>query len=491
MYILAFDIGTSSIKSSLVSISGDILDTETYEYGLLYEKAGWVTQDSELWWTGARVTANQLLDRNPNLRNQINCIGVCGHMLGCLPVDAHGIPLSHAMIHADTRALDESEYIGKAVGHREIYRQTGSILSAQSPLAKVLWIKNNCPEIYKKTARFLQSKDYLVSKLTGNIDITDFSDASHAQWIDIHKKEYLKDVYAELSLDLDKFPALHKGTDITGYLKKPAAAALGLQADIPVIAGGGDGACASIGSGVTTSGGEVYSCIGTTAWISYNSQTPVIDEKSRIFDIMALDGESFGVFGTMQAAGKCIDWACDLFKIKDEIQFDKEAAMAPKGSEGLIFLPYLDGERSPIFDERARGMFFSIDANHKRPHFTRSVLEGVSFALRSILEVYREQKEISDLRVIGGGAQSSLWMQILSDICKTNIYLTAEKTSSITSLGVALAAAVGIGAYKNLDEASSRIAVVKKTDPDRNITAQYEILFEKYMRLYPQVKAIF
>ena len=491
MYILAFDIGTSGIKTSLVSDKGKITDAASYEYPIISNASGWAEQDPETWWKGACVTANLLHDRNALLWKDIAVIGVCGHMLGCIPVDSKGVPLAPAILHADTRSGCETEEIAKTIGRENLYHRTGSILSEQVSLSKIMWIKNQKPEIYAKTARFLQSKDYLVSKMTGNIDITDFSDASHAQLIDIHSKKYLNDVFQELSLDGSKFPAIYKGTDVVGKVTKQAAESLNLQEGIPVIAGGGDGACASIGSGVTTAKGEVYCCIGTTAWLAYQSKTPVIDSKSRIFDIMSLDGESFGIFGTMQSAGKSIDWACELLGIENGVQFDIEAQRAPEGSQSLIFLPYLDGERSPVFDAKARGMFFRIDAEHRKEHFARSVLEGVSFALRSILEVFRETKPISDIRVIGGGANSSLWMQILSDICHTGIYGTDAYSSSITSLGVALAAAVGIGAYKNLDEASAEITVSRKNGYREEFRPLYDDLFDQYMKLYPLVKPLF
>jgi xylulokinase len=491
MYILAFDIGTSAIKTSLVSFSGQLVDSDSYAYGLIANNLCQAEQDPESWWEGARITCKNLFERNPNANHEIAVLGVCGHMLGCLPVDCKGSPLRPAMIHADTRAGPETEDIARLVGRDSFYRRTGCILSAQSPLSKILWLKRNEPDIYKKTARFLQSKDYLISKLTGNINITDFSDASHSQVIDIHKKTYLTDVFADLSLDINKFPDIFKGTDIAGKTTEFSARELNIAAGIPVIAGGGDGACANVGAGISTKRGETYCSIGTTAWVAYSSAGPVIDGKSRVFDIMSLDGESFGIFGTMQAAGKSVEWAQQLFNIDNNVSFDEEAALAPEGSEGLIFLPYIDGERSPIFDAGARGLFFHISSLHKRSHFVRSVLEGVSFALCSILEVYREGRDITSIRVIGGGANSKFWLQILADIFNADIFTAEKNTNSITSLGVALAAGVGIGVYKDLDEASRAVRVSKTNEPRKEVVPMYKRMFEKYLSLYPAVKPLF
>jgi xylulokinase len=491
MYILAFDIGTSAIKASLVSFAGQIVDSASFEYGIVAKNANWVEQDSELWWTGACKVSRLLMERNAGLRRKIAVIGVCGHMLGCLPVDAEGKALRLAMVHADTRALTETEHIAALIGRETLYHRSGSILSAQTPLGKVLWLKRNEPEVYAKTARFLQSKDYLVSRLTGVIDVTDYSDASHAMFIDIHTKEYLTDVLRELSLDPAKFPQLYKGTDVVGNVTDAAARELDIASGIPVIAGGGDGACANVGAGITTAGGEVYGCIGTTAWITYSAAKPFIDKESRVFDIMSLDGETFGVFGTMQAAGKSIEWAKDLFGIESSKRFDEEARLAPAGSGGLVFLPYLDGERSPIFDAKARGVFFNLKSSHGRPHFTRGVLEGVTFALRSILEVYRETRPIKELRLIGGGAVSKLWLQIIADVCGAEVHTTDGRADSVTSLGVALAAGVAAGAYKTLDEAAARVGTAEKLAPNKEAVPVYEKLFNTYMRLYPQLKMLY
>jgi xylulokinase len=491
MNILAFDIGTSAIKASLVSFTGVLIDSAFYEYGLSNSNESWVEQNPADWWEGARIVSKILFERNPGLQKKIAGIGVCGHMLGCIPVDSKGNALRHAIIHADTRANLETEYIANVIGRDNIYKRTGSILSSQSSLSKILWLKKNEPEVYSKTVRFLQSKDYLIAKLTGDIDSTDFSDASHAVIMDIHSMAYMNDVFKELSLDVEKFPVLYKGTEVAGKVTEEAARQLNIISGIPVIAGGGDGACANIGAGITTNGGEVYGNMGTTAWLAYNSAVPVIDEKSRIFNIVSLDGESFGIFGTIQAAGKSVDWAKKLFNIENSKIFDEKAALASPGSNGLIFLPYIDGERAPIFDANARGLFFNINSSHQQIHFIRSVLEGVSFALRSILDVFRERNGVSNIRMIGGGAKSKLWMQILADVFDAHILTAWSQADSVTSLGVALAAGVGIGVYKNLDEASANIKVSETIAPLRNNVSMYNHLFAKYTNLYPRLKSLF
>jgi xylulokinase len=478
-------------RSQVHTISPDdgVIDFAEYKYpppafGLLPTE-----QDPESWWLGAQRVSCALLARNPAYADEVAVIGVSGHMLGCLPVDSLGNPLRPAMLHSDARAAREDTEIAAAIGRETLYRLTGNTLSAQSPLCKILWLKHREPEIYAKTARFLQSKDYLTAKLTGRIDHSDFSDGAHAELVDIEKRTYIDEVLAELSIDRQKLPALYKGTDIAGYLTQNAARALGLREGIPVIIGGGDGACANAGAGI--SGNEMVCCIGTTAWLSYDSPLPVRDPNMRVFNIPSLDGVHTGIFGTMQAAGRCVDWAKALFQIKDDLTFNELSSLAPVGSNGLVFLAYLEGERSPIFDFRARGVFFNINAGHRREHFCRAVFEGVAYALRSILDVHHCSIETPKIRVIGGGSNSPLWRQILADIWGVPVWTTSVLSSSVTSLGVAMAAGVGIGAYKNLEEAASAVSLLEETVPISGNAQVYDSLYDTFQKLYPSVKDLY
>ena len=209
-----------------------------------------------------------------------------------------------------------------------IYELTGNILDPRSSLCKVLWVKANEPDVYERTARFLQSKDYIVGRMTGSYDSTDYSDASHAQWLDIRAKSYAADVFVELGIGLPKFPALHCSTDVVGKLTQEAAQALDLPAGIPVVAGGGDGSCASAGAGAVNIG-DTYCCLGTTAWIAATTAEPLIDGQRRVFNVLALDGENNGVFGTVQAAGRSVDWAMDLLGETGFGRFDDLLAGCP------------------------------------------------------------------------------------------------------------------------------------------------------------------
>ncbi len=384
----------------------------------------------------------------------------------------------------------QMQEISSVVGADALYNLTGNVLSPAAPLCKALWLRQTRPSIYKRTARFLQSKDYLNYCLTGNLDSTDYSDASHAMLIDIRKKEYLLDVFSELGLQAEHFPTLHSSTQIIGRLTRNAAEKLGLHSGIPVIAGGGDGACASVGAGIGNNG-DVYCSLGTTGWIACNMVTPVVDEARRVFNILSLDGEHSGVFGTVQCVGKAIAWAQRLFAPEGMAAFNQMAAETEAGSNGLIFLPYLEGERSPIFDEQARGVFFGIDSTHTRRHFARAVFEGVSCALSSVLNIMREQIPISDMRVVGAGAKSILWKKILADMGQVKIWDVDVSAAAATSLGAAAAAGVAVGMYKDISTASKNIRRLCLTAPDCANEQAYSELMKRYSMLYPLLKPAF
>ncbi len=488
--IIAYDIGTSGTKTSIVSTDGTVLYSATTAHKTFFPQSAWAEQEPEDWWDGVCSNTNMLIEKHPEIRKQIAVIGVSGHMLGCLPVDSGGNALCRSVIHSDTRASEQFDIINRQIGVEKIYRVTGNILDPHSSLCKILWIKKNRPEVYRQAARFLQAKDFLVSRLTGNIDTTDFSDASHAQLIDIHKKDYDRSIFEELGLDSAKFPALHRGTDVVGNLNSKSALALNLPEGIPVIAGGGDGACANVGAGVVKPG-DIYCCLGTTAWIAYNSVFPIIDSSRRIFNIMSVDGETCGVFGTMQSAGRSMQWAMDLLNEKNVKEFDKAVASINAGSGGLVFLPYLEGERSPIFDTNARGVFFGIAPMHDKRYFMRAVLEGVAMALRSILEVFRETSALPSMRIIGGGAKSDIWLKIIADACDIILQTTTVPASDATSLGVAVAAGVGVGLFPSIEEGTKQICIKEERFPEKLLTDEYNKVYRIYTSLYTQLKPVY
>ena len=488
--ILAIDIGTSAVKASLVSDELKVICESSQPYNTQYLPPMRAEQNAQDWWKAACSAVNALFEAHPQYRKDVCAIGVSGHMLGLLPVDKDGNPLAPSLIHADNRAIPQADEIREKIGGERIYSLTGNVLSASASLCKALWLKENAPDIFARTAKFLQSKDYLNFRLTGNMDSTDYSDASHAMLMDISARKPLTDVFSELGLDASMIPQLHASDEMIGRLTEEAARELGLTAGIPVCAGGGDGACSNVGAGVAANN-DIYVSLGTTGWIACNQEKPFLDKKQRVFNITSLDGKKSGVFATVQCVGASIEWAKALFEIESLDKMNAMAASVNPGSEGLVFLPYLEGERSPYFDPHAKGVFFGIRPYHKPQHFVRSVFEGVSYALAGLLDILREQSAFNEMRIIGGGAKSALWRQMLADTCRIDIREIDASASAATSIGAAAAAGSCAGVFASIEDAAKRISMTRTTAPIAENTEAYLPQMALFQSLYPLLKPAF
>lgn len=488
--LLAFDIGTSGLKASLVDEQLNIVRNVTTTYPTRHHPEGGCEQEAADWWMSAVRAMMMLRELAPEYVKRVDAIGVSGHMLGCLPMDRDGQTLRPAMIHADTRALAISNALRARFGRDYFYSICGNVLSPASTLCKTLWLKQNEPELYAKTYRILQSKDYLVYRLTGRMETTDMSDASHGLLMNLQTRQYDAEMFQATGLDMEKFPEIHTSCEIAGYLSEEAAGCLGLRAGIPVSVGGGDGACANVGAGVAQTG-DFYLSLGTTAWIAGQMDEPFFDPQHRVFHIYTLDGHGCNVFGTEQCAGRSVSWGMELFDIAATRSFDSLAALAPAGADGLIYLPYLEGERSPVFDAQAQGVFFGMNTTHKREHFLRAILEGTACGLAQILDVMRERQTIDELRIIGGGAKSNIWKQILADVCGVRLHDVSTFSDSATSLGAAAAAGVAVGLFADLPQACSHIRVSGEIVPQPQTQPIYALTKKRYAMLYPSLREAF
>lgn len=483
--LLAYDLGTSGVKASIISTDGVVIGTQTEPYSTHYAHGGVAEQDANAWWASVCRATRLLMMQNQDSDGRIAAIGVSGHMMGCLPVDRDLNPLHPHLLHSDSRALEQYSVIDHEIGSEYLYNMSGNILDARSSLCKILWFRQMRPEIYNKTAKFLQSKDYIVAKLTGNLDTTDYSDASHGELMNITTKQYESQLFQQLHIDMDKLPELHRGCEIVGRVTDLCAAELGLTSGIPVIAGGGDGACGSAGSG-NVAPGDAYLNLGTTAWISAVTKKPIIDSKRRLFNIVNLDGETSSVYGTMQAAGASINWICDLLGLNLE-EMNRFAELIEPGCEGLVYLPYLDGERSPVFDAKASGTFAGVSQVHRKEHFCRAVFEGIGYALRQIADAQREFLPLESVRAIGGGTKSKLWKQILADITRLELQMISVPAENATSLGVAAVAGSAVGMFDSITQALRTFTTAHSIKPNA-VNEKYEHMYLAYQQLYPALK---
>jgi xylulokinase len=361
----------------------------------------------------------------------------------------------------------------------------------------MLWLKEEQEEAFKKTAWFLNSKDYLRFKLTGNPGVTDFSDASLTDVFDVNKRQWAWDLIDALELSGERFPEVRSSIEACGTLSKEAAGVLGLLPGIPVSAGGGDGACAARGGGIRARG-EACISIGSSAFMTMLSPVPVFDAAKRNQNFFDLDGVSCNVCGTVQCAGSAVDWGLALLFGEDPLTPEQYRRIEdglediPPGSQGLIFLPYLMGERTPHWDPNARGVFMGLSLTSGKKVLLRSVYEGVAFALKEIAGLYDDlAMPVTSLTLLGGGVRSSFWRTVICDILGISMKIHPFPTHAI-ALGAAMAAGVSAGIWKSLDDAADHINFSgQELVPDKEKTRCYQRYYQVYRNLYQGLKTSF
>ncbi len=489
--ILAFDLGTTGNKASLFAADGYPLASQVSAYPTAYARPGWAEQNPEDWWASVCEATAGLLASSKHSAEDIAAVSFSGQMMACLPVDAAGIPLRPALIWADSRAEEEARWLAERVGGERVYAVTGHRASASYTAAKALWLRAHEPEVWARTAHLLQAKDYVAYRLTGEY-ATDYSDASGTNLFDLEGRAWSVEIADAIGLDLGLLPAARPSATVIGTVSARAAVETGLRPGTPVVIGGGDGACATAGAGVVGPG-DAYCYLGSSSWIAYVSRAPLLDPAQRTFTFAHLDPAYLFPTGTMQAAGASFDWLERLLRGGGEgVLYDALEAGAgdvPPGANGLLFLPYLLGERSPHWNPRARGAFLGLTMSHGRAEMARAVLEGVALNLRLILDAFREQgAPIQALRLIGGGARSAVWRQILADALGLPLLLPTLLVEA-TSLGAAVAGGVAVGLYPGYEVVREIVQVRPGEEPTAASAARYEEIYplfrEAYTRLVP------
>jgi len=498
-YIMAHDLGTTGDKAVLYNEDGELIGFTSEKYETIYSHNNWAEQNPKSWWKVVCNTTNHLIKETNIDKKDIAVISFSGQMNGCLPVNKKGVPLRNAIIWADQRAVKEADELIEKIGLKRGYNITGHRISSNYTAPKIMWVKKHEPQVYKNTHSFLQAKDYIVCCLTNNF-YTDFSDASFTNLFDINKKDWSQKLIEYAGIDRNLLPKLVTSSTVVGEVTNLAATQTGLKAGTPVVIGGGDGACAAVGAGATEAG-VGYNYLGSSSWVAIVTNKPHFDSKMRTFIGMHLDPDIYQFAGTMQSAGVSYDWIRKVLateekvseknlkkSIYDYINF-KVKNVSP-GSNGLIFLPYLQGERSPFWNPLARGTFIGLTPNHKKAHFYRAVIEGISFNLKLILDILQEQTKLNEIRLIGGVSKSNVFKQILTDILGIPLKeLTYNEES--TSLGAAIAGGVGIGLFKDFSIAK-QINLAKKTfNPNKQNVELYNKLLLIFKKSYENLIPIY
>ena len=499
-FILAHDLGTSGNKATLFDEAGTMVAGAFGGYPVSYPRPTWAEQNPDHWWQAVVETTRQLLGKSGARPEDIAVVGFSGQMQGCLPVDAAGRPLRPCIIWADQRAVPQAERLAERLGEERVFQITGHRITSTLSGPKILWLRDHEPEVFARTHKFLHVKDYVALRMTGQF-VTDRSDASGMNLYDLDRGAWSEEILQAVELDPRCLPEVHDSTDVIGGVTREAAAELGLAVGTPVVIGGGDGASAAVGAGAVSEG-PAYTYVGSSAWISFAARRPIYDPKRRIFNFAHMVPGLFLPCGTMQAAGGSYRWlrqeVCGLEGLEaDQTGEDiyeimnRRAAESPPGARGLLFLPYLQGERSPHWNPKARGGFVGLQITHTRADLIRAVLEGICLNLRTILQSYTEAgARIDEVSVIGGGAKGRLLRQTLADVFGRPV-LRPRLLDEATSLGAAVAAGVGVGLFRGFSAVAQFNPVVDRQEPEAGAQAVYDRLHPVFSAAYEALVPVF
>ena len=493
--LLGIDIGTSGCKIALFEENGRVLCDKTMTYPLYYPKAGFVEQNPEDWWEAVTKGTKALIEENQIDAASIAGIGVDGQGWAAVALDKDGEVLLRNPIWMDTRSDSICNDVIARIGEDVIFGLAGNALKPQYTTGKILWYKKNEPDAYAKIQKVLQASSFIVFKLTGEY-AQDISQGYSEHCFDMKKGRWDKNMADALGIDLKLLPDLMPCHQVAGKVHEKAARALGIMPGTPVVAGGLDAACGTLGAGVIHHG-ETQEQGGQAGGMSICTET-YQSEKSLILGNHVVPNKWLLQGGTTGGGG-VVRWFDEQFCYEERVKanaegvsplklLDESIETIPAGSEGALFLPYMAGERSPIWDEKAKGVYYGLDFSKTKAHIARASLEGVAYALKHNIEVAEKAgAKVATLRASGGAANSRTWTQIKADVTGKPIEVSGSGME--TTLGAAILAGVGVGIYKDFEDAIKKTVSVKRThvpnDDNREI---YEKGYQKYLKLYENLK---
>jgi xylulokinase len=504
--LLGIDLGTTGVKAALFAADdGRVLASAFVEYPLLHPQPGWAEQQPSDWWNATVLAIRTCLVGavRRNVRpEQVRGIGLSGQMHGIVLLDEQFQVLRPAIIWADQRSDAQCRWITERVGAARLIDLVSNPALTGFSAPKLLWVRDNEPDVFARTRMVLLPKDYIRYRLTGMVGM-EISDAAGTCLLDIKSGAWSSEVMDALQLDPALFPPVIASEAVAGTITAEVAAQTDLLPGLPVAGGGADNACGAVGNGVVGVGLALVS-IGTSGVVLAYAGTPQVDTSGPIPRVHTFNHavpHSWYLMGVTQGAGLSLRWVRDNIGLPESAlerwagmdAYDllaREAASAPVGSDGLIFLPYLQGERTPHLDAYARGGWIGLTASHTRRHLIRSVLEGVAFSLKDCFEIIREQGlSVEQVRATGGGAKSAIWRQIIADVL--GVELVTTNASEGPAFGAALLAGVAAGIFPSIPQAcEATVRLIERTEPRSETRRKYAQVYETYRALYPALKPI-
>lgn len=453
----------------------------------------WAEQDPADWWQAAVKATRQALAESKVAPESIGAIGLSGQMHGAVLLDAKGEVLRPSIIWCDQRTADECRWIDEHVGTARLLELTSNPALTNFTLTKLLWVRTHEPEIWSRVRHVLLPKDYVRFKLSG-VHAIDVADASGTLMLDVARRQWSDEMLAACDISRDLLPEVFESPAVSARLSAEAASLIGLPAGTPIVAGAGDQAAGAVGMGITTPG-TVSVTIGTSGVVFAATERPALDRKGRIHTFCHAIPDRWHVMGVTQAAGLSLRWVRDQWGVGSDdaayAQMTKEAAAVPPGSDGVLWAPYLMGERTPHTDPDVRGALLGLAASHTRGHVTRAVLEGVAFSLRDSFGIFEELAlPIGRIRVGGGGARSALWRSIQAAVYGRPVETVVAEEGA--AYGAALLAGVGAGIWPSVDAACEAVVRTKETtDPDQAAVTVLEARYREFQRIYPALRHVY
>jgi xylulokinase len=495
MSLLGIDVGTGGTRSVLIDSHGRVIGAATAEHAPMSSPhIGWAEQSPEDWWRAACQAIQECLAKTSSGPQEISAIGLTGQMHGLVLLDSQDQVVRPAIIWCDQRTEEECREITKQVGAQRLIELTANPALTGFTLPKIWWVRRHEPELWARVRSLMLPKDYIRFRLTGSRAI-DVADASGTLMFDVVHRRWSQPMLEISRLDQAFLPKVFESPEISGHVHEEGARLSGLRPGIPVVAGAGDQAAGAVGMGIVKPG-AVSATIGTSGVVFAATSAPLLEPRGRIHTFCHAIPARWHVMGVTQGAGLSLRWFRDQFGAgKDDGRdpYDRladEAAKTPPGADGLLWAPYLMGERTPHLDPNARGALVGITAQHTRAHIIRAIMEGVAFSMRDSLTLFREiGLPIQSIRLGGGGARSPLWQQIQADIYGMPVELIEADEGG--AYGAALLAGVGIGNWPSVEAAcETAVRVAKRVEPDPKTVAQMDMQYAEYRKLYPAIRDI-
>lgn len=495
MPFLGLDVGTGGSRAVIIDEQGRVLASASAEH-VPFEsvQTGWAEQDPADWWNAAVRATRQALTESRLPVRSIAAVGLSGQMHGAVLLDRQDRLLRRSIIWCDQRSDPQCRALTASIGAERLIALTANPALPGFTLPKMLWVRDHEPEIWKQVAHVLLPKDYVRLRLTGD-HATDMADASGTLLLDVRHRRWSDDMVQAAGVNRDWLPTLHEGPDVTGHVSSDAADRIGLAKGTPVVAGGGDQAAGAVGMGIVRAG-VVSATIGTSGVVFAATDRPALDPSGRVHTFCHAVPGRWHVMGVTQAAGLSLRWFRDRFGAGPDdgrdpyVRLTDEAAQAPPGSDGVLWAPYLMGERTPHLDANARAALVGLAASHSRAHVVRAILEGVAFSLRDTFTIFHEMHvPVDTIRLGGGGARSPLWRQIQADIYGRPVEILAAEEGA--AYGAAILAGVSQRAWPTVDAACDAIVnVVARIAPIPAAVDTLERQYVRYRAMYPALRHI-